>query len=165
MKSLLRSILFFLFTLLGLPLWAHDDEFRVPDSLVAKLKEFRGTDLKRAKALDACIEFFYEEEKNEDAAPYINELEQLVNELNDRYWLAKSDYYQGLYAYASSNAEEAITRFYHAQCAVETMQENEVSQALLARVCLAQSAAYMSVDLSASYPKDTRTMWHGLKNC
>lgn len=123
------------------------DALPLPDSLVGKLKEFRKADYQRAEALDACIEFFYEEEKIEDAAPYINELEQLANKLNNRYWLAKSDYYQGLYAYASSNAEEAITRFYHAQCAVETMQENEVSQALLARVCLAQSAAYMSVDL------------------
>ena len=123
------------------------DALPLPDSLVAKLKEFRKADYQRAEALDACIEFFYEEEKIEDAAPYINELEQLANELNNRYWLAKSDYYQGLYAYASSNAEEAITRFYHAQCAVETMQENEVSQTLLARIYLAQSAAYMSVDL------------------
>lgn len=147
MKSLLRSILFFLFTLLSLPLWAQDDEFHVPDSLVAKLKEFRKADYQRAEALDACIEFFYEEEKIEDAAPYINELEQLANELNDRYWLAKSDYYQGLYAYASLDVEEAFARLNKAQNIAESMQESATSQTLLARIYLAQSAAYMSVDL------------------
>lgn len=147
MKSLLRSILFFLFTLLSLPLWAQDDEFHVPDSLVAKLKEFRKADYQRAEALDACIEFFYEEEKIEDAAPYINELEQLANELNDRYWLAKSDYYQGLYAYASLDVEEAFARLNKAQNIAESMQESATSQTLLARIFLAKSAAYMKVDL------------------
>lgn len=123
------------------------DALLLPDSLVGKLKEFRKADYQRAEALDACIEFFYEEEKIEDAAPYINELEQLANELNDRYWLAKSDYYQGLYAYASSDVEKAFMRFGQAQRTAETMQENEFSQTLLARIFLAKSAAYMSVDL------------------
>lgn len=52
------------------------DALPLPDSLVGKLKEFRKVDYQRAEALDACIEFFYEEEKIEDVAPYINELQR-----------------------------------------------------------------------------------------
>lgn len=125
------------------------DALLLPDSLVGKLKEFRKADYQRAEALDACISFFYEEDKIEDAAPYINELEQLANELNDRYWLAKSDYYQGLYALSQYDVSNALKRLNGALKRAETLCENESSQLLLARIYLAQSVGLGHINLSS----------------
>lgn len=147
MKSLLRSILFFLFTLLGLPLWAQDDEFRVPDSLIAKLKEFRGTDLKRAKALDDVIMFYFDEHKITDAAGYINDLVDVANNIRDNYWMAKSHYYKSLCAYENYDNTEFLIHINEAQRITETLRENEISQLLLARIYLAKSGVYFRNNL------------------
>ncbi len=147
MKSLLRSILFFLFTLLGLPLWAQDDEFRVPDSLMAKLKEFRGTDSKRAKALDDVIMFYFDEHKITDAAGYINDLVDVANSIRDNYWMAKSHYYKSLCAYENYDNTEFLIHINEAQRITETLRENEISQLLLARIYLAKSGVYFRNNL------------------
>lgn len=147
MKSLLRSILFLLFTLLSLPLWAQDDEFRVPDSLMAKLKEFRGTDLKRAKALDDVIMFYFDEHKITDAAGYINDLVDVANNIRDNYWMAKSHYYKSLCAYENYDNTEFLIHINEAQRITETLRENEISQLLLARIYLAKSAVYFRNNL------------------
>lgn len=147
MKSLLRSILFFLFTLLGLPLWAQDDEFRVPDSLVAKLKEFRGTDLKRAKALDDVIMFYFDEHKITDAAGYINDLVDVANNIRDNYWMAKSHYYKSLCAYENYNNAEFFANANEALHLTETLRENKDTQLLLARIYQIKSAAFFNNNL------------------
>ena len=149
MKSLLRSILFFLFTLLGLPLWAQDDEFRVPDSLVAKLREFRKTDNARAEALDACLQFYNDNNRIVEAAIYINELKNLANDLNDVYWIAQSKYYQGVYALYKYETSSALKLLNEALKTAETLRENNRSQLLLAKIYLAQSAGFEHLNLNS----------------
>ena len=55
-----RLLLIIIILLIGISGWAQDDEFRMPDSLVTKLKEFRKADENRVKALDDCIMFCHE---------------------------------------------------------------------------------------------------------
>ena len=147
MKSLLRYILIILFTLATISAWAQEEDFRVPDSLMAQLKENRGTDLKRAEALDAYIDFCYAKENISQAASYINELEQLSHTLNDNYWIAKSNYFQGVCAFQNGDVGQAFQRLNQALHIAETMVESERTQELLARIYLLQSASYIQVDL------------------
>lgn len=148
MKSLLRSILLFLPAMLSLSLWAQEDEFRVPDSLTAKLKEFRKADAARAEALDACLQFFYDNKQIGEAATYINELGQLSRELNDSFWIAQSKYYQGLYALEQYEVSEALKTLNEALKIAETLRENERSELMLARIHLAQSIGLGQLNLS-----------------
>lgn len=140
-------LLILLFLFVGLPLWAQDDEFRVPDSLMAKLKEFRGTDLKRAKALDDVIMFYFDEHKITDAAGYINDLVDVANNIRDNYWMAKSHYYKSLCAYENYDNTEFLIHINEAQRITETLRENEISQLLLARIYLAKSGVYFRNNL------------------
>lgn len=139
MKSRLL-ILLFLFA--GLPLWAQETDFCVPDSLIAKLKEFRGTDLKRTKALDDVIMFYFDEHKITDVAGYINDLMDVANNIRDNYWMAKSHYYKSLCAYENYDNTEFLIHINEAQRITETLRENENSQLLLARIYLAKSGFY-----------------------
>lgn len=142
-----KTVIILLLFLAGLSLWAQDDEFRVPDSLIAKLKEFRGTDLTRAKALDDVIMFYFDEHKITDAAGYINDLEDVANSIRDNYWMAKSHYYKALCAYEKYDNAEFFTQVNKALRLTETLRESKDTQLLLARIYLVKSAAFFNNNL------------------
>lgn len=142
-----KTVIILLLFLAGLPLWAQDDEFCVPDSLIAKLKEFRGTDLTRAKALDDVIMFYFDEHKITNAAGYINDLEDVANSIRDNYWMAKSHYYKALCAYEKYDNAEFFTQVNKALRLTETLRESKDTQLLLARIYLVKSAAFFNNNL------------------
>lgn len=142
-----KTVIILLLFLAGLPLWAQDDEFCVPDSLIAKLKEFRGTDLTRAKALDDVIMFYFDEHKITNAAGYINDLEDVANNIRDNYWMAKSHYYKALCAYEKYDNAEFFTQVNKALRLTETLRESKDTQLLLARIYLVKSAAFFNNNL------------------
>lgn len=142
-----KTVIILLLFLASLPLWAQDDEFCVPDSLIAKLKEFRGTDLTRAKALDDVIMFYFDEHKITNAAGYINDLEDVANSIRDNYWMAKSHYYKALCAYEKYDNAEFLIHINEALRITEMLRENEISQLLLARIYLAKSGVYFRNNL------------------
>ncbi len=142
-----KTVIILLLLFAGLPLWAQDDEFRVPDSLMAKLKEFRGTDLTRAKALDDVIMFYFDEHKITNAAGYINDLGDVANSICDNYWMAKSHYYKALCAYEKYDNAEFLTQVNKALRLTETLRESKDTQLLLARIYLVKSAAFFNNNL------------------
>lgn len=142
-----KTVIILLLFLACLPLWAQDDEFCVPDSLIAKLKEFRGTDLTRAKALDDVIMFYFDEHKITNAAGYINDLEDVANSIRDNYWMAKSHYYKALCAYEKYDNAEFFTQVNKALRLTETLRESKDTQLLLARIYLVKSAAFFNNNL------------------
>ena len=149
MTRRLHILFFTLVAFLALTAQAQEEQpsTMLPDSLVSRLKEFRKADYQRAEALDACIEYAYDNDNISSVAPYVNELEQLANTLNDNYWIAKGEYFQAIYAYEKGNMDQTFSRLNRAMQIAETLQENNHSQALLARIHLLQSAAYMNVGL------------------
>lgn len=142
-----KTVIILLLLLACLPLWAQDDEFCVPDSLIAKLKEFRGTDLTRAKALDDVIMFYFDEHKITNAAGYINDLEDVANSIRNNYWMAKSHYYKALCAYEKYDNAEFFTQVNKALRLTETLRESKDTQLLLARIYLVKSAVFFNNNL------------------
>lgn len=123
------------------------DALPLPDSLVGKLKENRGTDLNRAKALDDVIMFYFDEHKITDAAGYINDLMDVANNIRDNYWMAKSHYYKSLCAYENYDNAEFFANANEALCLAETLRESKDTQLLLARIYLVKSAAFFNNNL------------------
>lgn len=149
MKSVLMKTLLLILLLLlaGFPLWAQETDFRVPDSLTAKLREFRKADEARAEALDAYIQFFCNNNRISDVALYVNELKHLANDINNCYWIAKSGYYQGMYVMEQYEVSNALKEFNESLKTAETLQEEKRSQLLLAKIYLAQSACLEHLNL------------------
>ncbi|MGI6479137.1 MAG: tetratricopeptide repeat protein [Salinivirgaceae bacterium] len=132
---------------------------QLPDSLVERLKENRGTDLNRAMALDDVIMFYFDDHRIVDATSFINELGDVANSIHDNYWIAKSHYYKALCVYYTYNAEFLA----HANKALriaETLRKNEASQLLLARIYLARSAYFFDNNL---FPECQESINNGLK--
>lgn len=122
---------------------------QLPDSLVGKLKENRGTDLNRAKALDDVIMFYYNNQRIVGAEGYINELGHVANSISDNYWIAKSHYFKALCAFDTYNDTEFLTHVNKAHRIAETLRENEASQWLLARIYLTKSVFFKQNNLFA----------------
>jgi len=127
--------------------WAQETDFCVPDSLMAKLKENRGTDLKRAEALDGVIMFYFGEHRISEAVSYINDMEDVANSIRDNYWIAKSHYFQALVAYEIYDNAKFFLHANEALRIAETLRENETSQLLLARIYLVKSACFFNNSL------------------
>lgn len=124
--------------------WAQETDFCVLDSLMAKLKENRGTDLKRAEALDGVIMFYFGEHRITNAAGYINELSEVSNSIRDNYWMAKSHYYKALCAYDNYDNTQFFLHSNEALRIAETLRENEDTQLLLSRIYLVRSGCYFN---------------------
>lgn len=154
-----KPLLILMLLLAGVSCLAQENEFVLPDSLIAKLKEFRGTDLTRAKALDDVIMFYFDEHKITNAAGYINDLEDVANNIRDNYWMAKSHYYKSLCAYENYNNAEFFANANEALHLTETLRENKDTQLLLARIYLVKSAVLFNNNL---LPECQRCIKEGL---
>ena len=80
MKS---RLLILLFLFVGFPLWAQDDEFRVPDSLIAALEQNPKPDMNRVDALANVIDYCNKNRQYQKAQPYIDDLTQISEKLNN----------------------------------------------------------------------------------
>lgn len=147
MKSLLRSILLFLPAMLSLSLWAQEDEFRVPDSLTAKLKEFRQNDDKRAQVLTDLIEYCFDQQQNESALLYIKELRNLkFYTEGDYYQIALCDYYYAC-CLGKTNPREALQWADKSLEALKNTMENRDTYKLYAKIKLAKSGCLVLLNL------------------
>lgn len=155
-RTFLISI--FIFLAFGMA-WAQETDFRVPDSLIAKLKEFRGTDLTRIKALDACIMFCHGKHHITEAEPYINELEQLTANLKDSYWIALTKYYKGICDFENYDYPSALSNLNESLRLAETFHETEQIQLLLSRIYLARSGYYAHFNM---FPECYENIENGL---
>lgn len=146
---LLIAFFLTLFAFLALSATAQEKAtvLALPDSLVGKLKENRGTDLNRVKALDDAIMFYFDEHEISDAAGYINELNEIANDLHDNFWIAKSQYYLALCDYEKYDNGAFFKHANEALRIAETLRESKDTQLLLARIQLAKSAAFFDNNL------------------
>lgn len=126
-----------------------EDVLPLPDSLVGKLKEYNRLDTKRAEVLDQAIVFYYDQamakDRNllEEGLFYIKELESLSNMIKDRYWLAYSKYYYGLYALERYEYSECILYLKQALHFAETLPKSKETDRLMARIYLTFSGCYV----------------------
>lgn len=120
----------------------------LPDSLVGKMKEYNRLDAKRAEVLGQAVMFYYDQAMAKDRSLldegefYIKELESLSNVLKDRYWLAHSKYYYGLYALERYEYGKSILYLKQALHIAETLPKSKETEMLIARIYLTLSGCY-----------------------
>lgn len=162
MKSLLRSILFFLFTLLGLPLWAQDDEFRVPDSLVAALEQNPKPDMNRVDVLANIIDYYNKNRQYQKAQPYIDDLAHVADKMNNDYVKAQSYFYQGTILLNRNEFKEALTHLNKGMTLVASLPENERTLTLHTRFLNSLGALYNDMRM---YSEGYDCLSRGLELC
>lgn len=146
MKNLFLSLLI----LFSLSIFAQNgsEVLPLPDSLVGRLKEFNRLDTRRAGVLEQAVLFYYDQAMAKDRSLlhegefYIKELEALANETKDRFWLAHSKYYYGLYALERYEYGESILYLKRALHIAETLPKRKETEKLIARIYLSLSGCY-----------------------
>lgn len=119
----------------------------LPDSLTAKLREFRQNDDSRAKALIDIIEFCLEHQEAEAALPYIKELRNLKYYTEgDYYQIALCDYYYACYL-GRIDPREAIQWADRSLEALKNTVENRDTRKLYAKIKLAKSGCFVLLSL------------------
>ena len=135
------------------------DALPLPDSLVGKLKENRGTDLKRVEALNDVIMFYYDKHEILEAQTYIHELSKIAEELKEHYWESIGDYYSAIYNLESKNYSEAFMELNDLLNRVETHRLTNRTRLLLGRIYLAKSSYYISMNM---FPESYEVIQKGL---
>ena len=146
-----KRFLFLLLVLSALSVFPQNSEdvLPLPDSLAGKLKEYNLFDTKRAEVLEQVILFYYDQAmaKNRDLLEegmfYVKELESLSNVIKDRYWLAYSKYYYGLYALERYEYGECLLYLKQALHIAETLPKSKETDRLMARIYLTFSGCYV----------------------
>lgn len=125
-----------------------EDVLPLPDSLVGKLKEYNRLDTKRAEVLVQVVMFYYDQamakDRNllEEGEFYIKELEALANATKDRFWLAASKHYYGLYALERYEYGECILYNKEALHIAETLPKGKGTERLIAEIYVTLSGCY-----------------------
>ena len=141
MKS---RLLILLFLFVGFPLWAQDDEFRVPDSLIAALEQNPKPDMNRVDALANVIDYCNKNRQYQKAQPYIDDLTQISEKLNNGYVKALSHFYAGTLLFNINEYKDALTHLNKGLTLVASLSENERTLTLYARLLNSLGALYGS---------------------
>lgn len=144
-----KPLLILIFLLAGVSGLAQENEFVLPDSISGLLKEHRNIDTKRAEALNAAILYCYNtaisQNRNllDEGMCYIKELDKLANDIKDRYWIAYTEYYYGLYALEKYDYESCILQMKKALHIVETLSKSCDVEMLHANIYVTLSGCYV----------------------
>lgn len=149
LRKMKRTVIILLLLLAGLPLWAQDDEFRVPDSLMAALEQNPKPDMNRAEALANIIDYSNKNRQHQKAQPYINELAQIADKLNNDYVKAQSFFYQGTILLNRNEYKEALTHLNKGLTLVASLPENERTLTLHARLLNSRGTLYSDIRMNA----------------
>jgi tetratricopeptide (TPR) repeat protein/DNA-binding CsgD family transcriptional regulator len=97
--------------------------------------------------LTSTIDSLFNKLKYNDAAPFINAMEVLVEKTNDTYYPVLLDYYKGSYSCVNSNYKEGFRSLNEAQNNVKKLPNNDKKTTLDIRIRLALSGCFISCDM------------------
>ena len=104
-------------------------------------------DYKTLDKLTSTIDSLFNKLKYNDAAPFINAMEVLVEKTNDTYYPVLLDYYKGSYSCVNSNYKEGFRSLNEAQNNVKKLPNNDKKTTLDIRIRLALSGCFISCDM------------------
>lgn len=104
-------------------------------------------DYKSLDELTSTIDSLFNELKYNEAIPYINAMEVLVEKTSDKYYPVLLDYYKGSCSCVNSNYKDGFKSLNDAQNNVKKLPENNKKTALCIRIKLALSGCFISCDM------------------
>ncbi len=111
LRKMKRTVIILLLLLAGLPLWAQETDFRVPDSLAIFLEENPEPDSKRVETLIKVISYCNTERHYDESAEYVEELDNIAVRLNNPYIKSYAELFNGISNIAKD--DDAIEAFKH----------------------------------------------------
>lgn len=147
MKKLLLILMLLLAGVLCLA--QEKNEFRVPDSLIVEMNRNSKPDMNRVEALANIIDYCNKNRQYQKAQPYIDDLTQISEKLDNEYVKALSDFYQGTISLNKNDYKEALLYLDKGLNTVSFLPENEKTIRLHARLLNSFGALYCDMRMYA----------------
>lgn len=123
--------------------FSQGSEYVLPDSLQFLLDENVKSNSKRCEALQTVVDAMHEQQQYQASLPYVKELENLSNTLNDDYLKAVCNYYYGAVSWSEDDYDNAFDYFFKAKELAKTLPKNDKSLTLKVRIQIVLGACYL----------------------
>lgn len=140
MKRVFCFIALLFFFLQG---FSQGSEYVLPDSLQFLLDENVKSNSKRCEALQTVVDAMHEQQQYQASLPYVKELENLSNTLNDDYLKAVCNYYCGAVSWSEDDYDNAFDYLFKAKELAKTLPKNDKSLTLKVRIQIVLGACYL----------------------
>ncbi|GEM_PF-1223970 len=123
--------------------FSQGSEYVLPDSLQFLLDENVKSNSKRCEALQTVVDAMHEQQQYQASLPYVKELENLSNTLNDDYLKAVCNYYYGAVSWSEDDYDNAFDYLFKAKELAKTLPKNDKSLTLKVRIQIVLGACYL----------------------
>lgn len=123
--------------------FSQGSEYVLPDSLQFLLDENVKSNSKRCEALQTVVDAMHEQQQYQASLPYVKELENLSNTLNDDYLKAVCNYYYGAVSWSEDDYDNAFDYLFKAKELAKTLPKNDKSLTLQVRIQIVLGACYL----------------------
>lgn len=139
-----KSLLILIFLLAGVSGLAQEENgFRVPDSLIVEMNRNSKPDMNRVEALANIIDYCNKNRQYEKAKPYIDDLTQISEKLDNEYVKALSYLYVGTLQINTNVKEDAFNNLSKGLQKVVTLPVNEKTMEVHVRLLNSFASLYI----------------------
>lgn len=142
-----RTLLILILMLAGVSGRAQENEFRIPDSLMMKLKENEDGNAARAEVLCEVLDYCNKQYYIKNCYDYVIDLSEISNKIGSLFYKAVSDYYMGGYSCEFEKYTDAMMYFNRSLESVETLKNSFDKKELKAKLHLAKGYCLMSLHM------------------
>lgn len=144
-----RPLLILILILASVSGWAQENEFRVPDSLIVEMNRNSKPDMNRVEALANIIDYCNKNRQYQKAQPYIDDLTQISEKIDNEYVIALSYFYKGTLLLNLNEFKDALTYLNKGLIVVSSLPENEKTLTIHARLLNSLGALYNDIRMNA----------------
>lgn len=140
-----KPLLILIFLLAGVSSLAQEENgFRVPDSLIVEMNRNSKPDMNRVEALANIIDYCNKNRKYEKAEPYIDDLMQISESLDNEYVKALLCLYVGTLQVNKNDKEDAYTNLSEGLQKVVTLPVNDKTMEVHVRLLNSFASLYLN---------------------
>lgn len=142
----MKTILFILLSIFtSFSMMAQKKDFRIPDSLFIKLDENPQQDMKRLEDLVIIIEFCNKNRQFTQAEPYINEIRQISDKVDNEYAKVLFHYYTGTQLLHLTEYNDALNHLNKGLTLVSSLPQDNHILELNAKICNSMGALFCDI--------------------
>ena len=142
-----KLFLFILLILTGISATAQKDGFHIPDSLLVALEKNPQQDMARVEALARIIVYYTKNRQITQAEPYIDEIIQISEIIDDEYVNALADLYEGNLLFSQDKYQDALMYLKKSLKQVPYLPQNDKTLELEAKVLNSLGALFCNMRL------------------
>ena len=142
-----KTLLIILLILAGISATAQKDGFHIPDSLLVALEKNPQQDMARVEALTRIIIYYTKNRRIIQAEPYIEEINQISENIDDKYVNALADLYEGNLLFSQDKYQDALMCLKKSLKQVLYLPQNDKTLELEGRILNSLGALFCNMRL------------------